>query len=262
MSQHIPLTRGKFALVDDADYPTLSQYRWLYHSSGYAVRAEYVNGKRRFIPMHREIMGAQRGQIVDHIDTDRLNNTRSNLRFVTANQNMWNRSPNEKNSSSYKGVSAHPNGWQVRIRVNKERIHLGYCEDQTEAALLYDAAARHFFGDYARVNFPDFASPPDILAQLQIILQRRTSEGRLTPLQHTPIQINPQLQAAFAALMKVMASSSNTRRALYPGQMSFILHDLHFLYNTEARSTHDPFLKALYGLLTTAKDLGYLDGFV
>jgi hypothetical protein len=81
MPRSIPLTKGKAALVDDDQFAGLSQYRWRYASSGYAVRTVRANGRRRHIFMHRQIMAAQPGQLVDHIDHDRLDNRRENLRF-------------------------------------------------------------------------------------------------------------------------------------------------------------------------------------
>jgi hypothetical protein len=101
MSRVIPLTKGKLAIVDDADYHWLCQWRWVFSSNGYAMRTVTDNGRRRFFQMHRVIMGAQPGQLVDHIDGNRLNNTRDNLRIVTHSQNNWNRKPNR--GHRYKG---------------------------------------------------------------------------------------------------------------------------------------------------------------
>ena len=83
MSQFICLTRGAFALVDDADYGWLSQWKWRLNSHGYAIRTTCVEGCEKIFNMHRAILGAERLQYVDHIDHNRLNNTRANLRFVT-----------------------------------------------------------------------------------------------------------------------------------------------------------------------------------
>jgi hypothetical protein len=142
-------------LVDDADYDRLSQFNWLYSPHGYAMRTYTKNKRRYFIQMHREIMNAQPGELVDHIDRDRLNNTRANFRIVDRSQNMWNRNPNKKSAVSYKGVSKHVRGWHVRIRVHGQRIHLGYFDDPRLAAQVYDAAASRLFGEFARINFPE-----------------------------------------------------------------------------------------------------------
>jgi hypothetical protein len=87
MSHPIPLTRGAYALVDDADYAWLTRWRWRLNSHGYAIRSIYVEEHEVHFSMHRVILNAQRGQFVDHIDHNRLNNTRANLRFVTRQEN-------------------------------------------------------------------------------------------------------------------------------------------------------------------------------
>jgi hypothetical protein len=155
MSKQIRLTKGQVALVDDADFDRLSQFHWLYSAHGYAMRTFTENKRRYFIQMHREIINAQPGELVDHIDRDRLNNTRANLRIVDRSQNMWNRNANKKSAIAYKGVSKHVRGWHVRIRVHGQRIHLGYFDDPRLAAQVYDAAASRLFGEFARINFPD-----------------------------------------------------------------------------------------------------------
>jgi hypothetical protein len=170
----MPLTQGRVALVDDADYAYPTQWRWRYDTSGYAVRKVYQAGKLTRIFMHRVILNAQPGQLVDHIDGNRLNNTRANLRIVTPSQNQWNRAKNHSGSSPYKGVSLHTRGWMARVRVYGKRIHLGYFVTPELAARVYDAAALHFFGVYARLNFPDLPIAADTEALLTAILKRQS----------------------------------------------------------------------------------------
>jgi hypothetical protein len=183
MPNRIPLTQGQVARVDASDHAWLSQWRWRYATNGYAIRT-YTDpqGQPRYALMHRVIMQARPGKLVDHIDGNRLNNTRANLRIVDRHQNMWNRQANANISSHYKGVTAYRHGWRVRIRYYNRRIHLGYCQDQEAAALLYDAAARRLFGEeYARVNFPDRPTPPQIQDRLDQVLQRwEATHGALT----------------------------------------------------------------------------------
>jgi hypothetical protein len=173
MSKQIHLTKGQVALIDAADYDQLIQLHWLYSPHGYAMRTMTKNKRRYFIQMHSEIMNAQPGELVDHIDRDRLNNTRANLRIVDRRQNMWNRNPNKRSAIAYKGVSKHIRGWHARIRVYGQRIHLGYFDDPKMAAQVYDAAALRFFGEYAHINFPDRLPSPAALAQVEDILKRR-----------------------------------------------------------------------------------------
>lgn len=112
-----------------------------------------VNGARKRVYLHRYLLDAQPGQIVDHIDGDPLNNTRANLRLVTRAQNQWNRKA-QQNASGYKGVSWHRGHqkYYARIQVHNRRHFLGYFETAEEAAEAYDAAARRLHGQHARDN--------------------------------------------------------------------------------------------------------------
>jgi hypothetical protein len=172
MTRMIPLTKGRTTIVDDDDYDWLFRWNWVFSSSGYALRTVTENGRRRFFQMHRVIMDAQPGQLVDHIDGNRLNNSRDNLRIVTRSQNNWNRKPNR--GHRYKGVYPHARGWHARIRVNNRRLHLGYFDEACAAARVYDAAAHHFFGHFARPNFPDKPVSLEVQALLLRILERHS----------------------------------------------------------------------------------------
>ena len=76
MSHQIPLSQGRSALVDDADYDQLLRFRWHITRNGYAAGRVEVNGMRERIYMHRFLLNAQPGDLVDHLDGNRLNNTR------------------------------------------------------------------------------------------------------------------------------------------------------------------------------------------
>jgi hypothetical protein len=170
MSQQIPLTQGRFALVDDADFEALSKRRWSYNQ-GYAVH--YVPGSTQMMFMHRLIMTPPPDLQVDHINQNRLDNRRSNLRFATRSQNQANKGIQINNTSGYKGVTCHNGRWEVRIRVNGRRLHLSHYDDPVVAAQVYDAAARRFYGEFATVNFPDQPGSPEIEALLNKVLARK-----------------------------------------------------------------------------------------
>jgi hypothetical protein len=106
--------------------------------------------------MHRVIMNAQKGEIIDHIDHEGLNNCKYNLRSVTLQQNAWNRRQGSKGSSKYKGVMyvKSRGKYRVNISVDGKRKHLGYFDDEIAAAKAYDKAARETRGKYAGLNFP------------------------------------------------------------------------------------------------------------
>jgi hypothetical protein len=91
---------------------------------------------------------------------------------VTRSQNNWNRRPNK--GHRYKGVYPHARGWHARIRYLNKRLHLGYFDEAVTAARVYDAAALHLFGHFARPNFPDEPVSLEAEAQLLRILERHS----------------------------------------------------------------------------------------
>jgi hypothetical protein len=142
----IKLSQGKYALVDNEDHEHLDQFSWHYlrapkDSYGYAVCSTppYRNKK-----MHRVILNAKKGQIVDHINHDGLDNRRKNLRIVTASES--NRNRRTKNRYGYVGVhkTKDHNGvekyWIARITVAGERLYLGTFPTALEAGRAYDKA--------------------------------------------------------------------------------------------------------------------------
>jgi hypothetical protein len=144
----IPLTQGKVAIVDDDRYDELSKTKWNYLSVGYARSG---NGK---ILMHRLIVGASRGELVDHIDGNKLNNQKENLRICTKSQNAMNSEKKSNNRSGYKGVawSKQMQKWDVRIKANGRRVFIGLFDDVHDAAIAYNDSARFFFGEFAKLN--------------------------------------------------------------------------------------------------------------
>jgi hypothetical protein len=159
----IPLTQGQFAIVDEDDFKTLAGYKWYAMKSGrsfYAQRMKYSKkAKTRQIPvqMHREILNAPEGALVDHINHNGLDNRRANLRLATAEQNSWNRRKNPGNfTSKYKGVSWNKlaRKWQARIAHKQKWIVIGFFDDEQSAAKAYDKKAAELFGEFACLNFP------------------------------------------------------------------------------------------------------------
>ena len=157
----IPLTQGYYAIVDPADYPHLSRYNWrLCRTRGkntlYAERSiRLPSGRYSRILMHRQLIDAPEGYVIDHINGNGLDNRRANLRLATVAQNAWN-SRKRNPRSGYKGVwfAADKGLWRASIVYHGRRIHLGYFKDKIAAAKAYDAAAKKYYKQFARPNFP------------------------------------------------------------------------------------------------------------
>lgn len=152
----IPLSQGKFAKVDDDDFEWLSQWSW-HCKDGYATRSSpiFVDIHRRPIYMHRVIVFAPKDKVVDHIDGDTLNNSKSNLRICTVRENSGNRKISKNNACGYKGVHFNKMSkkWQATLQVKSKKVYLGVYDTPEMAAQAYDEAAKKEFGEFARTNF-------------------------------------------------------------------------------------------------------------
>jgi hypothetical protein len=170
-SRLIPLTQGKFAIVDAADYDWLSGYRWFVMESrrgGQTYAATSIRGKT--IPMHRLIMNPPAGKVVDHFDGNGLNNRRSNLRICDPEQNRFNLKPRkiEGKTSRFIGVyrdKRYPDKWYGSVQCHRKVTHLGPFTSEIEAARARDREAIKQHGPYARLNFPGLAQRYQSAAQ-------------------------------------------------------------------------------------------------
>mgnify|MGYP001593425534 CR=1 FL=1 len=155
----IPLTQGKFALVDDEDFQNFSKYKW-HCNNGYAKRMFSIgqfNGKSKLkaIYLHREIIGNNTKFGTDHIDGNRLNNQKNNLRICSQKKNAMNRTKQTASSSSqYKGVywCKIVEKWRANIGFKRKKIHLGNFDCEMEAAKKYNEYAKKIFGKFAKLN--------------------------------------------------------------------------------------------------------------
>lgn len=161
----IKLTQGKYALVDNEDFESLNQFKWFYadgegNRQGYAVRSVYQgkNSNPKTIKMHRVILKVKLAtEFCDHINNDKLDNRKSNLRIATRSQNGINRLKffTQRMTSIYKGVYYDKSGkgrWRALIRKNNKNINIGSFKTEKEAASAYNNLAKKHFGDFAFLN--------------------------------------------------------------------------------------------------------------
>lgn len=152
--ERIPLSRGLFATVDASDFEMLSHFTWCVSGSGgYAARTTRVRGKKIGVAMHRMVALPGPDQDVDHINGDRLDNRRCNLRVCSHAENQRNRRTPSHNTSGFRGVAWHKKDrkWQATAGDR----HIGQFASAIEAALAYDRVARELHGEFARLNFPE-----------------------------------------------------------------------------------------------------------
>jgi len=161
----IPLSKGKFAIVDDDDFEYLSKFKWYYvfkkrSRNGYAVRdfSRNIEIIKEFgvshVTMHRFIIKPSRNKLVDHVNGDGLDNRKSNLRECTHTQNNGNFLLGSRNRSGYKGVSWHKTTkkWRASLMTKEKQIYLGLFINPKDAAAAYNREAIKYFGDFARIN--------------------------------------------------------------------------------------------------------------
>ena len=174
--KRIPLAGGLYAYVDAADFESLNKYNWGVRN-GYAARSE----KGKVILMHRQIMQPPDNMVVDHMDRNRLNNCRSNLRVCTDGENRQNMSRRIGSASRFKGVYRSMGGrtWYARLGFEGEYFYLGTFKEEIEAARACDYRAVECGGLHAWVNLPE-EWPPErrrkVHARWQRQLRRRNGK--------------------------------------------------------------------------------------
>lgn len=147
----IELSGGGTTIIDAADWPLVGAHRWRLAPNGYVISG---GGRSPMLSMHRIIMGAPDGTLVDHEDRVRTNNRRRNLRFGTKSLNGANSARLIPAASGFKGVlpARTPGLWWARLTVMGRTKHLGTFRTPEDAARAYNAAAREAFGEFALLN--------------------------------------------------------------------------------------------------------------
>lgn len=164
MTVEIELTQGQVTIVDDID-ADLAEVKWATQPRNngldfYALRGTYsstTKTKRTTVHLHRAVLerklgrALRKGEIVDHIDGNGLNNRRSNLRLATQAENRRNSRKNVNNTSGFKGVYWHKSSqkWMAYITFNRRMIYLGYFDCPKEAHAVYCKAAAKYHGEFA-----------------------------------------------------------------------------------------------------------------
>ena len=141
-------------LIDLVNYDKVKDYTWRVRKNGNYYYAVASSGKNNVVlQLHRFIMGATKGQIIDHIDRNTLDNRFSNLRFCDKKQNSINCKLYKNSTTGYIGVSKTKNGKYIAYITNKQKhIHLGTFQTKEEAAKKRNIVALTYHGEFAKLN--------------------------------------------------------------------------------------------------------------
>lgn len=151
--------RGSIMLVSSVDFDNVMRFKWYLSKSGYPMT--YGNSTIKFGPitMHQMLFpNIPYGYVVDHINREKLDNRRTNLRVCTALENSYNKSKPKNSKRRYKGVSQsgkkNPT-FTATITKNGTNYEIKNIQTEEQAAKVYDMMAEELFGKYAGKNFPD-----------------------------------------------------------------------------------------------------------
>jgi len=143
----IQLSNGGFTIIDSEDFNWLSQFRWRKDNVGYASYGKRVNGKYKVISMHRLLNNTPDNLQTDHINRNRLDNRKENLRSVTSQENHFNRNIQSNNTSGYVGVHWNKNRekWFAQIKLGGKSIFLGRFNDIKDAIMARKEAEGKYY---------------------------------------------------------------------------------------------------------------------
>lgn len=136
-------------LVDDEDYELMSRLSW-------RAQKDSSGNWRPFATVRPQRLLVD-APLIDHVNCDPFDNRKINLRAASKRQNAWNRPPDRRNVTGFKGVYPNkqlPGTYEARIQVDHKRIYLGHFHDPSDAARAYDKAASQYYGEFAWLNFP------------------------------------------------------------------------------------------------------------
>lgn len=141
------------ALIDLDDVDKIKEYKW--HLSLSRDKYQYVISSKGNTKLHRLIMNAPEGSVVDHINHNPLDNRKNNLRICTNQQNVCNCELAKNNKSGYKGIywNTERKKWQAQVTVNNKTISLGRFDNIEDAIEARKKAAEEHYGEYCYENY-------------------------------------------------------------------------------------------------------------
>lgn len=136
-------------VFDKQDFDLIKDHSWSL-TNGYP--SSFIKGK--FIYLHRLVLNPKTGELIDHINGNKLDNRKENLRLCTNQQNTFNSKKQKNCSSKYKGVcwDKNKNKWLSQIRINEKHVQIGRYKNEIDAAKAYNEVAKKYFGEFAKLN--------------------------------------------------------------------------------------------------------------
>lgn len=155
----IKLANGKNLILDDDFDLSKFKYKPVYNNSGYAWCR--TKNPKKFIMVHHIVLLRIKGYEVDHINGNKLDNRKINLRYATRSQNMLNQKLNKRNKTGFKGVFRTPyNTYRAATRYKNKTVYFGTFDSALEAAMAYDWFMKELHGEeYFKPNFGGIHMP-------------------------------------------------------------------------------------------------------
>ena len=144
-------TKVSECLIDIDDIDIVKSRKWTVNADGYVFTYEYDNNNKiHRKTMHRILMNPKDNELVDHINLNKKDNRRSNLRIVNGSQNEMNKTFRSNNTSGKTGVwyDKKSNKWVAEIMIHKKKIYLGIFVDFNDAVKERRNAEIRYFGEY------------------------------------------------------------------------------------------------------------------
>lgn len=147
------LVKSQIVLLDKTDLSFFNQYSWRI-VNGYVARSKRIGQKVTTIHLHTDLMKPEKDFETDHINRNKLDNRRSNLRVVTHSQNCQNRRKSSRNTSGYIGIRKKKGRtkWEVLVTVAGKHFYVGYYSNLQEAIKARDNKTKELHGKFAQLN--------------------------------------------------------------------------------------------------------------
>lgn len=153
MAKELRTRKGIRVLIDNKDFNLVKDMVWRVSARGYVETTLYWAPYKLNVKLHRLIMSPPDHLVIDHINSNKLDNRRINLRICTQAENNRNASfRKDKSTSKYKGVHCERGRWKAQIQLNKKKYTLGTFDTELEAAKAYNCKAVELHGKFALLN--------------------------------------------------------------------------------------------------------------